>query len=52
MKKSKLAYDVRQYAKEKEGITTWTNDGKVFAKSTASIKPRAILKAEDLDDLE
>ena len=47
IKKSKLAYETRQYAKTKVGSSTWTQDGKVFLKLTPSSKPRTILSVAD-----
>ena len=50
VRKSKLAFDVRQHVKNNPGSNTWTNDGKIFYKPTPASKPRAILNITDLED--
>ena len=50
IRKSKLAFEARQYVKTKPGANTWTQDGKIFLKLTPSSKPRAILSTADLEN--
>jgi hypothetical protein len=47
-KKSTLYYKARQCIKEGLGALTWTNNGKIFLKSTTTAKPKIINSEDDL----
>jgi len=48
LKKSSLAYEARQYARQNRDVTTWTSDGMIILKDSLNSKPRVIRHIKDL----
>ena len=49
MKRSSLAFEARQHARNFPNCTTWTLQGTIFMKDSIDSKPRVIHRIEDLE---